>query len=874
MNRFLGHPGWAIIALSIAVSTLTLPLYLKADTIQHKEREKQKYMSKWMKHLRKHFSGDEYFMMVNAYYKEQNYSPLYAVKGSLSLLFQIPFFIAAYHFLSHLSILDNQSFGIITNLGSEDGLIRIAENPVNFLPILMTCINLISVLIYTGGFSLKNRLQPILLALIFLVLLYHSPSGLVLYWTMNNIYSLMKNLVVEKSKHPQKIVFLIISFLLALYVVYTVKSGKILNSFASHDFESLIIYFAGFFILLLPLLSMTIHRNKKQLTITQEVDDKKTILIEESILFTIFGLMLPLSVLSSSPDEFLFADQGMSPWHYVIFTIEVSFGLFYLWLGVFYKMSNNKNKIEHFLFSAIPVLIMHIFCYKAPIGMISIMIEFDKVPKYSRGIKFLNLLLIGLLLLAFYKIKLKFTKFSEGVLVVLLLTVLSFSGIYALKMINSLSKSDSVTSEFAADKATFTLSKTGKNVVVIFLDRADGVLIPFIFNEKPQLASTYSGFTFYPNTIAFGRSTIYGAPPLCGGYEYAPAEMNNRSDEYLVDKHNEALMLLPVIFNENGFKVTAADLPHGNYSAYSDMSIFDDYPDINALTLIGTLPAGYDLNEYQIKRERNLFFYGFYKASPAMIQDDIYDTGGYLAADREYVIGTQRFRDAFTVLKNLTNLTTISNTGDNTFLMMYNNAPHESTLLTLPNYDVSGVPDYTGIDIAADKYDAEGNVLHFDRDNIESYVGQYHSLMGSLLQLGIWFDYLRENNVYDNTRIIIVSDHGSPFFTPTVTSHGKTVEVFNPMFMVKDFNSSGDLSVDNAFMTHADTPALATYNLIDSPVNPFTGNTISMNDKKDGATIFFGETPKVDTSSKTFGNGDWYHVHDNIFEGDNWTKID
>jgi membrane protein insertase Oxa1/YidC/SpoIIIJ len=32
------------------------------------------------------------------------------------------------------------------------------------------------------------------MALIFLVLLYNSPSGLVLYWTCNNIFSLGKNL--------------------------------------------------------------------------------------------------------------------------------------------------------------------------------------------------------------------------------------------------------------------------------------------------------------------------------------------------------------------------------------------------------------------------------------------------------------------------------------------------------------------------------------------------------------------------------------------------------------------------------------------------------------------------------------------------------
>lgn len=32
--------------------------------------------------------------------------------------------------------------------------------------------------------------------------------------------------------------------------------------------------------------------------------------------------------------------------------------------------------------------------------------------------------------------------------------------------------------------------------------------------------------------------------------------------------------------------------------------------------------------------------------------------------------------------------------------------------------------------------------------------------MAAMLRLGEWFDYLREEGVYDNTRIILVSDHG------------------------------------------------------------------------------------------------------------------
>ena len=42
----------------------------------------------------------------------------------------------------------------------------------------------------------------------------------------------------------------------------------------------------------------------------------------------------------------------------------------------------------------------------------------------------------------------------------------------------------------------------------------------------------------------------------------------------------------------------------------------------------------------------------------------------------------------------------------------------------------------------------------------ERQVTHYQSNMAAMLQLGRWFDYLRENGVYDNTRIIVMSDHG------------------------------------------------------------------------------------------------------------------
>ena len=199
VNR-LNNPGLSIVALSLAMNLLVLPLYRRADAIQDEARETEERLSHWVKHIRRTFHGDQRFMILQTYYRQNHYSPMNALRGALPLVLEVPFFIAAYQFLSNLEILQNRPFGPIANLGAPDAMVTLFGLSINVLPILMTVINLISSAIYTKGAPLKSRIQLYVMALIFLVLLYDSPSGLTMYWTLNNLFSLVKNLVVKSEK--------------------------------------------------------------------------------------------------------------------------------------------------------------------------------------------------------------------------------------------------------------------------------------------------------------------------------------------------------------------------------------------------------------------------------------------------------------------------------------------------------------------------------------------------------------------------------------------------------------------------------------------------------------------------------------------------
>ena len=105
-----------------------------------------------------------------------------------------------------------------------------------------------------------------------------------------------------------------------------------------------------------------------------------------------------------------------------------------------------------------------------------------------------------------------------------------------------------------------------------------------------------------------------------------------------------------------------------------------------------------------------------------------------------------------------TDITTINDSSENTFLMMTNKTTHNACLLQEPDYVPALHVDNTAYDVDMEsRYTVDGVTMPMTTGKQVLF---YHVNMATYLQLGNWFDYLRENDVYDNTRIIIVSDHG------------------------------------------------------------------------------------------------------------------
>lgn len=867
------NQGLAVIGVSIAVSLFTLPLYRRADAMQQKEHDRQKKLSHWVGHIRKTFKGDKRFMMLQAYYRENGYSPLQALKGSIPLILEIPFFIAAYHFLSNLTVLGGASFGPINDLGAPDGLIHIGKKELNVLPVLMTVVNFISSAIYLKGFPLKDKLKTNLLALVFLILLYDSPSGLVVYWTCNNVFSLIKN-IFYKLKNPRRVLDILCA-VVGLSVGVVLIANGLLNT--QRKIIALYVLVLSSSLPLLASITKKYVRHKAKKVIA---NTPSTFVLTGTFLVVLTGILIPTSVISSSPAEFIDILNYSSPLRFLGNSVCYALGFFMLWGGIIYIMleTNGRYLFEKLLFAISVFAVINYMCFGRNLGNISPALVFDIEPKYTRrevALNFSVLVLIFLSVFLLYRYKT-----VRHVLPLLCLTsttsaigVSLYNVMVANNQISQMSYIKTMKQEGVKEvEPIIRLSRTGKNVVIFMLDRAINGYIPYIFKEKPLLQSQFAGFTYYPNSLSYGKCTNLCTPALFGGYEYTPAEINKRDSELLGKKQDEALKVLPAIFSKAGYTVTVCDPPYAGYKWIPDLSIFNEYPEVRSYITSGLVKnenlSTEGMNPGMSTNKRNFFCYGVFKCLPLSFSLMFYDKGAY--ANPNFRVLNELFLKEYSVLTMLPKLTSISIADTNTYTSLVNNTTHEPCELQLPDYEVKVYIDNRGYKTSADGHIGMNDSLQ---------VSHYHVNAAALIALGNWFDFLRENCVYDNTRIILVADHGrdlGQFDYMLMTDPELDVETYNPLLMMKDFYSE-ELITDNSFMTIADVPTLATEGLIENPTNPFTGNAICSDSKTQWQLVNSSHNWNITKyqTNTTFdtSDGEWFSVHDNIFSQDNWKKL-
>jgi YidC/Oxa1 family membrane protein insertase len=185
LHRFIGNWGWAIVALVFLIKLAFYWLNAKA----YQSMAKMKAINPRIMELRDRLKDkpQEMQMAMMNLYKQEKVNPM---GGCFPIMVQIPVFIALYWvLLSSVEMRNAPWVGWIADLSAPD--------PYFILPILMTLTTLLQ--------TALNPLPPDplqaklmwLMPLIFSVMFFFFPAGLVLYWITNNILSIAQQWVIN-----------------------------------------------------------------------------------------------------------------------------------------------------------------------------------------------------------------------------------------------------------------------------------------------------------------------------------------------------------------------------------------------------------------------------------------------------------------------------------------------------------------------------------------------------------------------------------------------------------------------------------------------------------------------------------------------------
>ena len=185
IQRYVGSFAAAIIILTILIKSALWPLQNKATT----SMKRMQLLSPKMTELKEKYKDDPTKMNeeLMKLYKQYGVNP---VGGCLPMLVQIPIFFGFYSMLGSAIELRNSHFLWIHDLSQPDTITHFMGFPINLLPIIMAGTMLWQMAISPKSGDAVQQRMMYFMPVIFLTFAYNYASGLALYWTTQNIFSI------------------------------------------------------------------------------------------------------------------------------------------------------------------------------------------------------------------------------------------------------------------------------------------------------------------------------------------------------------------------------------------------------------------------------------------------------------------------------------------------------------------------------------------------------------------------------------------------------------------------------------------------------------------------------------------------------------
>jgi YidC/Oxa1 family membrane protein insertase len=182
-----GSYALAIVLLTICVKALLWPLQNKAN----KNMKKMSALQPEMKRLQEKYKQEpvKFQQEMGKVWKKAGVNPL---SGCWPILIQIPVFIGFYSMLGKAVELRHHGFWWVKDLSQPDTVFTLGFLPVNPLPLLMAVTMIAQMKLSPQSGDPAQRKMMMFMPLIFIFMCYNFASALALYWTIQNLISIVQ----------------------------------------------------------------------------------------------------------------------------------------------------------------------------------------------------------------------------------------------------------------------------------------------------------------------------------------------------------------------------------------------------------------------------------------------------------------------------------------------------------------------------------------------------------------------------------------------------------------------------------------------------------------------------------------------------------
>jgi YidC/Oxa1 family membrane protein insertase len=190
LYAFTNSYALAIVLLTICVKSLLWPLQNKAN----KNMKKMSALQPEMKRLQDKYKEEpvKFQQEMGKVWKKAGVNPL---SGCWPIFIQVPIFIGFYNMLGKAVELRHHGFWWVKDLSQPDTIghfLGIAWMPINPLPLLMAVTMVLQMKLSPQSGDAAQRRMFMLMPLIFIFMCYSFASALALYWTIQNLISIVQ----------------------------------------------------------------------------------------------------------------------------------------------------------------------------------------------------------------------------------------------------------------------------------------------------------------------------------------------------------------------------------------------------------------------------------------------------------------------------------------------------------------------------------------------------------------------------------------------------------------------------------------------------------------------------------------------------------